>query len=256
MYRLKNPVVILILVMLIAGSCKKSKKDLSLTAKEYQMKGMPENDKIWSDQDYINAHNTLGSLRVSNFLSLPRKHSNKSGAVFSRIINKENLSFLNDSTISLRDKAFRIQYFSSFLNELSRMYTDNLKKEQYYDEELIDIHIFELFVRKKMLELAGKIMNSKEKEDISMQSGTKAIVKGYLNLVSAVLREQVKTEIFPARDLKRLSMEVSNSLMENLSWIEPADRQKISVEVQNTIDKSPSGSVKKNYGKILKLLKE
>ena len=107
-----------------------------------------------------------------------------------------------------------------------------------------------------MLELAGKIMNSKEKEDISMQSGTKAIVKGYLNLVSAVLREQVKTEIFPARDLKRLSMEVSNSLMENLSWIEPADRQKISVEVQNTIDKSPSGSVKKNYGKILKLLKE
>jgi hypothetical protein len=135
------------------------------------------------------------------------------------------------------------------------MYTDNLRQEQYYDEELIDIYIFQLFVRGKMLELAGEIMNSKEKEDISMQSGTKAIINGYLMQISSVLREEVKSEVFSAKDLKRLSMEISCSLIENLKWIEPADRQKISIEIQNTIDKAPSGFVKKNYSKILKLLK-
>ena len=252
---MKNTLIILILVIFAGSSCKhSSKNDLSLTVKEYQMKGMPDIDTVWSEQNYIKAHITLGNIRLSNFFSLPRKNSKKSGLVFSRIISKENLSFLDDPAKSLSDKAFQIQSLSNFLNELSRMYTDNLRSGQYYYKELTDIYSFELFVRKKMLELADKIMNSRKDEDIRMQSGRTAIINGYTSLISSLLREQAKSKAFPPGEMKRLSTEVSRSLAENLQYIDSAGRVEISGQIQKTIEKSSSFFVKNNYRKVLKKL--
>jgi hypothetical protein len=255
MYKLKNSLIILFLIMLINGSCKNiSKKDLSLTAKEYQKLGMPDPNKSWSIKDCIDAHITLSNLRTYDPLSLPRKHSKKSGAVFSRIVNKENLSFANDTTIPLSVKAILIQDFQGHQKGLSRLYTDNLKTEQYYDEELIDLYIFGLFVYEKMLELAGKIMNSQEQADLNMQPGLKAVIYNYLNMINMILAEQVKSRVYRTKDLDRLSMEVLRSLIKNREWIEPVDRQKITIQIQNVIEKSPSNHIKNNYRKTLKVL--
>ena len=257
MYRLKNSLIILILGMLIIGSCKNSsKKDLSLTAKEYQKLGMPDHNKIWTNDDYIIANITLSSLKLNNPLSFPRKHSQKSEALFSRFVNKENLSFVNDTSLSLRYRAFQIQHFPRFQSELSNLYTYNLKDGQYYYEELIDTYIFGLIIHEKMLELAGKIMNSKEESDISIQSGLKTVLYNYLKMIYIILGEQVKSKVYRDKDLDRLSMEVSRSLIDNLEWIEPAVRQKIAVQMQSVIEKSPSDYIKTNYIKTLKILND
>jgi len=60
---------------------------------EYQKLGMPEHNKKWNADDYSEANITLGSLLMNNPLSLPREGSKKSGELFNRIINEENLSF-------------------------------------------------------------------------------------------------------------------------------------------------------------------
>ena len=254
MYKLKNSVIILILVMLIIGSCKKSKKDISFTEKEYQAMGMPDHKKLWASEAYIQALTTLSNIRLNNPLSFPRKHSKKSGAVFNNFVNKENLSFLNDTNLSLSDKAHMIKYFPGFIKDLTRMYTDELRTEQYYDEELIETYIFGLFINEKMLELAGKIMNSTEETNINVQSGLQAVLYGYLNLIVKILEEQVKSNVYKAKDLDRLSMEVSHSLIKNMEWIKPVDRQAISIHIQNTIEKSSSGYIKSNYQKALQEL--
>jgi hypothetical protein len=251
---LRNSLIFLSLIILINGSCKKqSGKDLSLTVKEYQKLGMPDQKKIWSEKDYIKAIATLSNLKFSDPLSLPRKNSRKSGAVFSRFFNEENLSFVNDTTRSLRDRAYQIQYYSSFQKNLSRIYTDNLRREQYYSRELIDTYIFGLYVHDKMLELAGKIMNSKEQSDVRLQPGTRSVQNSYVQMVFIALGEQAKSDVYPVKDLHRLSTEVSRSLKKNFQWHGPEERKEITIQIQNIIEKSHSECIKDNYRKILKV---
>lgn len=257
MCKLKNSAIILLMTLLISESCKNSSiEDLSLTTKEYQKLGMPDQLILDSDHDCLKVLATLNVLRARNPLAYPRKNSKKSGTVFSSFINKQNLSFADDEGLTLRDRALRIQSFSTFQNGLIQIYTDKLKSEQYYNEELTDLYIYQLFLRSKMLILAAKIMNSKDESDISMQSGLTVVLNGYISLISLILEEQSKTKVYHQEDLERLSMEVSRSIIENIKWIIPAEREKIGFKVQSTIEHSTSGYIKNNYSMALKSLNE
>ena len=130
---------------------------------------MPDINKAWPKSELIQAYSTLVSIKIKNFESLPRKEAENQEHVFSQIISKQNLAFLDDPSMSLKDKALDTQPAARFVNEISRIYTDNLKPKQYYSEELIDIFTFEMYVRRRMLELAEKIMNSNDPEVIGMQ---------------------------------------------------------------------------------------
>jgi hypothetical protein len=252
---MKNTLIISILILSLNLSCNKIvKKDLSLTPEEYHRMGMPDQKILSSNNDYMRTISVLYRLKSRTPLSYPRKHSKKSGAVFACLINKDNLSFVNDTTLSLHDRAMRIQSLSTLQNTELQTYTDNLNSEQYYNEELIDIYIYGLFVYEKMFELAGKINNSKEEADIAMQSGSRMVVNGYLNMITRVFAEQVKSGIYSRRDLERLSIEVSGSLIKNQHWFESIDNQKISGEIQKVIEKSPFGNVKNNYQKVIRAL--
>jgi len=254
MYRILNTkVLFLVVILMVTISGCSLKKDHSLTPEEYRKLGIPGPQKIWTNQDFLRAQEALSGLRARNFLSLPRKGSQKSGTVYDRMLNKENLSYVNDTSILISDRAFQIMYFSIFFADLDRMYTDNLKTEQFYKDELIDICIFRLFVQGKMLELAGKIMNSTDPSSVGMRSGGQAVASGYSKLIFKALEEQVKFKTYRTRDLERLSMEVSQSLNENLKWIDFAEKQKIVAEIRNVIEKSPPKSIKNNYRKILEV---
>jgi len=253
---MKNLWILLILAILIVGSCKNSKKDLSLTVKEYEKMGMPDHTKLWSSQAYMQAFTILSHVKLNNPLSFPRKNSKKSGAVFSRFVNKENLSFLNDPNISLKNKAFEIQSFSGVQNTLTLKYTDDFKTEQYYNEELIDTYIFSLYVQEKMLELAVEIMNSKDEYLEDMKAGLKMVNNGYFKMTFFVMGEQVKSNVYRVKDLDRLSIEVSRSLIKNMKLIEPAYKEKMAPQLQSVIEKSPSDYIKKNYQEVLKVLND
>ena len=257
MNRMRNSLIFLILVMLVCGACKRLiHKDHSLTVKEYQKLGMPDPDKSWSIRNYYNAHITLGTLKIYNPKSLPRKHSKKSGAIFSRIVNKEILSFFDEPGIPLTAKAMEIQQFARLQNDLIGMYNYTLDSAKYYNEELPDIYIFSLCVQDKKMELAGKITNSKEESDISFQYGLKSVVYNYLNMIKIILEEQLKSKVYHLKDLEKLSMEVSRSLTQNREFILSDDRETLTSQIHSIIEKSPSGYIKENYIKTLKVFNE
>jgi hypothetical protein len=243
--------------ILISESCKNLlKNDHSLTPEEYQKLGMPDHKNVWRFDDYYKSNITLGSLKINNLLSFPRKESKRSGAVFSRFVNKDNLAFVNDTTLPLHSRAYLIQQFARFPNQLYQLYTDSSKEKQYYNDELIDIDIFILFVNEQKLMLAFQIMNSNDEADISLQYGLKTVKYNYLKTIEKLLAEQVKSNVFSVRDLNRLSTEISRSLQENHKWFLPADRITIGSEILAVIDKSPSNRCKNNYSKILKILND
>ncbi len=156
--------------------------------------------------------------------------------------------------MSLRDKALDTQPVGRFVSELSRIYTDNLRPQQYYSEELIEIFIFEMYVRKRMLDVAEQIMNSTDPEAIGMQAGRNGIVRGYVNLITTLIRNQEKTKAFSSRQLKKLNNEVSKSIKENLRYLDSESKQMISSEIKKVTETSASGSLKKTNKELLELL--
>lgn len=254
MYRIKSTLLILIILTLISGSCIRFKKDRSFTVKQYMALGLSDPKIPMTFQDYYKPQAALSKIKMVHPLAFPRKNSRRSGKVFKSFVNKDNLAFVNDPNIPLSEKAFRIQYFSRSQSTIIQLYSDPAKDEQYYSEELIDLNIFELYVDKKMLELAGEIMKSSNETDMSMQSGRGAVVGEYIKLISYLFEEQVKSKVYSSGDLNRLSEEVSNSIIDNLKWFEPSDRQKLTVEMQKIIENSPSEKIKENYRKALMVL--
>jgi hypothetical protein len=254
---MRNFLIFLILVIFVSGACERFiHKDYSLTVKEYQKLGMPDPDKSWSIRNYFDAHVTLGTLKIYNPKSLPRKHSKKSGAIFNRMVNKEILSAFDEPGIPLTSKAMEIQQFARLPSDMISLYSDKLKSEQYYNEELADIYIFALRVQDKKMELAGKIMNSKDEADISFQYGLKSVVNNYLSMIKIILEVQLKSKVYHKKDLERLSMEVSRSLTQNQEFILGTDKETLTSQIQSVIEKSPSGNIKENYIKTLKVLND
>jgi hypothetical protein len=225
-----------------------------MTVREYKILGMPDIDTLWSTKYLYKAYSTLARIRSRNFFSLPRNKSRKSGAVFSQIINRDNLYFLYDSTMTLREKAFQIQSLSGFLNDMTRIYGDELRVKQYYSEELVDLYTFNLYVRKKMFELASEIDKSDKPEDIGMKPGRGVVVTGYVMLVGSIVNEQEKTESYSTAELKRLSKAVVHSIKENIQYLDVENKKKIVADLNRSIERHPSGYVPKEYKKVLKLI--
>jgi hypothetical protein len=223
---------------------------------EYRKLGMPDHNKIWTNDDYVNASITLSTLKTHYPLSLPRKNSKKSGEVFSRIVNEANLSFIKDTVFPLRIRAYLVQHFTQFGSEMEQFYSVESDSENYYKEELIDLKMFGLYVHEKMLELAWIIMDSDDESDKSIQSGMQAVRNNYVRLIIRLLNEQVKQDEYKTSDLGRLSDKISVSLVKNNKWFLPTERDTIIIHIEENIQKFPSEyNIKNNYIKTLKILK-
>ena len=252
MNKIKNRLVFLIAIMIVAGSCRSNHyKDHSLTVKEYRKLGMPDYNKIWTRVDYVKAFSALSSVKLYQPMSLPRKHSRKSAKVFRSLINKANLSFVGDTTIPLAQRAMEIQFLPGYLSNLRNLYYDKLNPEQYYNEELIDIYIFQLYIFKNMLDLAGKIMNSEDEDAISLRSGSRAVFNSYYNFTVFLLEEQLKSDVYSESDIERLSDAVAESLQLNKGWFESSDKQKINSLMEGVLEKTTSGIIRDNCRKSL-----
>lgn len=230
------------------------RKDMSLTTAQYSGQGMPDLNKSWTERDFQKAQNAINAVLIKDFHSLPREASRKSGDVFKRIISKDNLKFLEDTTLSLRNKAYRIQALGNFMGQLGTLYTDKLKAEQYYSAELTDIFISHLYVRGKMLELAEKIDKSTNQDDIVMQSGRNGITGSYVLLITFLTGEQEKAGAYRSGDLKKLSKEVANSLKENKQYLDTESVNKIAAILRKSIEKAPSSVTSNTYKEILTFL--
>ena len=242
-------------ISVIIGSCGTfTDKDLSLTPEEYKALQMPEHSRIWDQEDYWAAYSALLKVKNQKPYSLPRKGSTKSGKYFDCMINMENFSFLNSDTLSLKEKAYRIQPFLIIQSELADVYTNIYGEEQYYNRELIDLYLLGLSIADKMLELANRINSSENPEDKSMQSGYDAIQFSFITTVQFILEKQKNPSIYDEYDLERLSDSVVISIQRNLDWMSPADKDLIKNQVSNVIDGVSSRHIRKNYQNLIDML--
>ena len=85
-------------------SCKTKEKDYSLSLDEYEKLGMPIPNQPWDSEEFLNANDVLSKFKWENPGQLPKKGSEKSGALFDWFITLENLTFLFVDTLRLNEK--------------------------------------------------------------------------------------------------------------------------------------------------------
>ncbi len=215
---------------------------------------MPDYSKIWSYDDYRNACDILGDIKATNPLSLPKKSSDRSGMYFDRIINPDNLDFVQDESLSLQQKAYKIQSYKHIQEFLIKIYTDLDSTEQYYHRELIDLYIFSISIAQNMLDIGYQINESVNENDMVMQSGFPGIQSRYINTVSFILEIQERDSLFEPEDLERLSDFLSSSILLNKDWMEGSAIEDVKQQVQKLIDNSSSEYVIKQYNNLIESL--
>lgn len=252
---MKNGLLWILFLSLCLTSCKITKEpDYSLSLEEYYKLGMPEQDHVWNMQDYSTAFYVLNTLKYSNPETLPVRESEKSGGLFSRMINMDNLAFLQDVTLPLNTKADQIKWFVNTLMELKVAYTDPRQTEQYYVRELIDIDIFRLSVSHQMLALGQQINESEDPSDKTMASDYPQIQRMYLDLLSELLSKHQYSAQIPQQTLELLSDSLSNSIKMNMHWFDEQARGAIKQRLNTAIESSSSQKIKSNYQEMIESL--
>ncbi|MBR9999893.1 MAG: hypothetical protein KFF73_13030, partial [Cyclobacteriaceae bacterium] len=173
--------------------------------------------------------------------------SRRSGEIFNRIIDPVNLSFLQDETISLNEKASLIQNYVDIQGCFVTVYTNSNNTEQFYNRELIDLYIFGITIAQEMLDLGQLINESIEEEDIEMQYGYRSIQYLYLTMVNIVLENQQKSWFFEDKDLVRLSDFLYNSVMINKEWIQDKRAGEIKIRLKKIIENTESDEIREKY---------
>jgi len=250
----KHLLLILILAVSLSSCNKANEPDRSLTPEEYQELGMPDYNKVWSLEDYSIAFYVINTLKYGKPMALPSRDSKKSGQLFSRMINIENLAFLQDTSLPLHAKAEMIQWYGNILQEFTAAYTLVGTTKQLYAPELMDIDLFSLTIAQIMLDLGGKINNSSDPEDIAMQSDFSLIQKMYLDLLSDLFGKQLNESRYPEHTLELLSDSITSSVKRNMDWFDVDASALIKQEMLSVIDSTSSRKIKKDYSKLREIL--
>jgi hypothetical protein len=221
---------------------------------EYQELGMPDYSSVWSFQDYSTAFAVLLKVKSEKPFALPIKDSQRSGVLFYRMISLENLSFLQDESLPLHEKANRIKGFLKIYDELIDIYTNIRMRKQYYNPELVEIWIFGLSVTQKMLDLANEINESEVHADRMMAPGKPSIQMIYLTGLMDVLRKQQQTSQYSEKDLELLTDSLSKSVRRNMDWFDEDASEKIKQGINAVIDSTSSLKIRTDYRDLIELL--
>lgn len=252
---MKRILLPLILLLVVFGSCRRSsRKDHSLSLQEYQKMGVPDPNNIWTYKDYQYALAALTKLKVKQPFDLPTKDSKRSGAIFKRLINLENMTFLKDESIPLHEKAQMSKMYLEIQRELIDIYTNILMKKQYYNPELIDLRIFGLGVMQKMLDLAHQINKSDDPGDIALKYGYQSIQALYISNVVGALESQKNTSKYPQSDLEMLADTLSNSILRNKYWMDSEVTDEIKRALLVVMDSTSSEDIKNKYNELIESL--
>jgi len=241
-------IIIFISTILISISCNRSRnRDYSLTLEEYKEMGIPDPKKVWDIAEVGIAIDVFSGMKWDKPYNLPRKGSKKSGVLFDRMISLENMQFLHNDTVNLRDKALLSLQFLQIFEKWKDVYTHPMWKRQYYNRELVDININEVRVTETMVELTKKVMASNDPSVAMLQQGVPQVKMNYISSLINALNLQSYTSQFLEKDLELLSDSLSATILRNKVWMDSISLDRLKKSMNVVLDSTSSEYVKSKY---------
>ena len=239
---------LILVTFIINVSCNRgSKGDYSLSLKEYRDMGIPDPGKVWNSDEIGIAIDVFSGIKWSKPYILPRKGSEKSGLLFDRMISLENMTFLQNDTLQLQDKAYLSLQFLQIFEKWKDVYTHPMWKRQYYHRELVEININEVRLTEIMVELTKDVMASKDPVVMMLQAGVPQIKLNYVSSLVNALNLQSHSSQFLKKDLELIADSLSSSIMRNNEWMDSLSKVKIKKSIDIVLDSTSSDYVKEKY---------
>jgi tetratricopeptide (TPR) repeat protein len=245
-------VFVIAITLISCFSCTEKQKDSSLSVKEYIELGVPDPNKQWVMDDFLQAYSVLARIKWDRPFELPAKDSKKSGLLFDHLLSLENMSFLKDTSMSLNEKAERISEFSKVYEYWMDVYTNPVIKKNYYHRELIDIQLFNLRLTEVMLNLAQEINKSDDPADAALKYGYESIKMNYLTALNNDLKTQSNTSQFLKMDLDRMADSVCASVMRNKDLMDSSAVIELKQSLRLVTDSTSSDYIRSKYNSLAK----
>ena len=249
---MKSSHLFILFILLVTISCSnRGKKDYSYPVEQYQELGLPGIDRPWDVSEFGDVIGNLRDVKHKDLYALPKKGSKKSGRLFDHMLSMDHFSFLQNDTIPISDKAYRMPPFLQLHNEYVDIYTDPYHREQYYHKELIELYIFGIRITQEMLNLAYRINESDAPDAAKMQSGFHAIQNIHVTMLADALNNQTFTSLYDTKGLETLGDSIASSVRKNRSWFHPLHVDKIKQNMQAVMDSTTSEKIRKEYAEII-----
>ena len=181
---------------------------------------------------------------------LPVRGSEKSGMLFEQMLSLDYLSFLQDSAITLNEKAHLIQDFGAVYERWVDVYTIPTLEPNYYQREITDIRIFNLRLTEAALNLAHEINKSDDPADIGLRYGYRSIKRAYLECLNNYLQPRSYALQFADEDMARMVDSIHQSTMRNKTWMDSSEVQKLKNSLQLAIDSTSSSALRDKYERL------
>lgn len=216
--------------------------------------GMPDPTMVWNSDELSVAIGILSEIKWSKPYTLPRKGSKKSGVLFDRLIDLDNMVFLHNDTLKHYEKAYFSMQFLQIFEQWNDVYTHPMWKKQYYHRELVYININEVRVTEIMVGLTEYIMASDDPYDVALQSGVPNVKADCVASMINVLNLQSHTSQFLKEDLELLADSLSASVLRNKDWMDSASINQLNKSIDVVLDSTSSEYVREKYQEVKEML--
>ncbi len=177
--------------------------DRSLSVRDYIQRGLPDPDRVWSAEDLGRAVKILAEVASKDPGRLPRGGSERSGSVFARLIDPENLLLFKDRTLPLQARMPEALAHFESSNQLNKLYLAAMVKRQVGGREMIELFGSTLRSVAMLFDLVDEFLPTLDKNDPKYQirmQGLARMKRGFASSLAGTLQCLTEAENYEVKD--------------------------------------------------------
>jgi len=181
-------------------------EDKSLTTDEYTEMGMPSPDRTWNSSDMETVSKLITQISKDDPSKLPRYQSAKSGEVFQRIVNNQNLDLLRNPLLPNQVRMQEALKFTQAANGVNVAYVSGLLARTTGDNEMTEISGLILRTSVVMIELVNQFLPSLDPKSPTYPTridGLKKMKSGMANVMLGSIKQISEPGTWKAEPLGR-----------------------------------------------------
>jgi hypothetical protein len=209
--------------------------DASLTIVEYVQHGVPDPERHWSPSDYTAAVNVLRQLRDKDAALLPRLGSPRSGALFSRLVSRDNLGVLRVETLPRDGRLGLVADFLGSLKQVTLLYLEPSVSKIAFDDELAEAQGFGLAIHEELVRLWV---------ESGRQDGTDRLRGNVANYLASVMDAMSERTFWRVGARRRLVSHLNDSLRVLAPFESEVQRVDVRNHLKRVADTEPDGEVR------------
>lgn len=247
-----------VLISASAGAQTSGAPDESLTIAEYQQMGVPSPEPIWGAEEYSAALSVFDGKAKS---ALPRHGSNRSNALFARMVAPENLlhsrrvsEILEMGPEATQAALTRLIKYTEQVPALLMMYIDGTVEVQPYGAEVVRVCVYTLQTGRALFDLTYGFVDS-QPEELQNSDGirdAKKTMRDGLNQTMGGLLQMIQEEnAFAAADMEYLANGLLVEVPGIFDYFSPPQKKTVRTSIENISKKHSNRKVRESMKSLL-----